>query len=71
MMEEGDEQNEEIRKETSTSKGGKRKRTQQHAMFARRCLLAHLNWPYICVFTRKRNRTNVMCARSVFVILML
>ena len=30
MMEEGDEQNEEIRKETSTSKGGKRKRTQQH-----------------------------------------
>ena len=30
MMEEEDEQNEEIRKETSTSKGGKRKRTQQH-----------------------------------------
>ena len=30
MMEEGDEQNEEIRKETSASKGEKRKRTQQH-----------------------------------------
>ena len=30
MMEEEDEQNDEIRKETSTSKGEKRKRTQQH-----------------------------------------
>ena len=35
------------------------------AMFARRCLIpAHLKAD-TCVFTRTRNRTNVMCARSV------
>ena len=26
-------------------------------------------WPDTCVFTRTRNRTSVMCARSVLVIL--
>ena len=35
------------------------------AMFARRCLEVHPNWPYTCVLTRTRNRTSVMCARSV------
>ena len=36
------------------------------AMCARRCFDSML-WPDTCVFTRTRNRTNVMCARSVFV----
>jgi len=35
------------------------------AMFARRCLIVHPVWLYTCVFTRRRNRTNVMCARDV------
>ena len=36
-------------------------------MFARRFLLLHPSWPDTCVFTRTRDRTSVMCARSAFV----
>ena len=35
------------------------------AMFARRCFDIHPCWPVTCVLTRTRDRTNVMCARSV------
>ena len=36
-------------------------------MFARRCLEVHPIWSNTCVFTRTRNRMNVMCARNVLV----
>ena len=77
MMEEGDEQNEEIRKETSASKGEKRKRTQQHEcdvcekMFGSPSQLAihmriHTNEkPYECDVCEKRFTTSSDLQRHV------
>ena len=47
--------------------GRERERNNTSAMFARRCLDVRKIWPDTCAFTRTRDRTNVMCARSVFV----
>ena len=67
-----DEVNEQMRKEEMTvRKGAKRKRGQHECGVCEKCLLAHLNWPYTCVFTRTRGRINVMCARRVVVNLVL
>ena len=63
-----DEMDEQIRKEeTAFRKGSKRKRTQHECDVCEKVFVAHPIWLYTCVFTRTRNRTNVMCARSVFV----
>ena len=51
--------------------GRERERNNTSAMFARRCLDVRKIWPDTCAFTRTRDRTNVMCARSVFVNLVL
>ena len=59
------EMDEHIRKKKLLFGKDRRERERTSAMFARRCLIDHPSWPDTCVFTRKRNRTNVMCARSV------
>ena len=60
----------EIRKETTTTKRGKRKRGHECDV-CEKVFVIHPIWPDTCVFTRTRNRTSVMFARSVFVILVL
>ena len=42
-----------------------------NAMCAKRDLVELIICKPTCVFTRTRNRMNVMCARSVFVILVI
>ena len=46
------------------AKGVKRKRGHE-CDFCEKVFRYPSNWPYTCVLTRTRNRTNVMCARSV------
>ena len=62
-----DEQNEIRKEKTATKRGGKRKRTQHECDVCEKVFVLHPSWPDTCVFTRTRNRTNVMCARSVLV----
>ena len=60
-----------IQKEETTfiKKGVKRKRTQQHECDVCEKVFRYPSiWPDTCVFTRTRDRTNVMCARRVIVI---
>ena len=62
------EMDEQIRKEeTAFRKGSKRKRTQHECDVCEKVFVSASKLAYTCVFTRTRNRTNVMCARSVFV----
>ena len=61
-----DEMDEQIRKEEPLLGKDRRERERNtSAMFARRCFDIHPSWPVTCVLTRTRDRTNVMCARSV------
>ena len=67
------EQNE-IRKEKRLfrrRREGREREGNTSAMFARRCLDIHPSWSNTCVLTRTRNRTNVKCARSVLVMLVI
>jgi hypothetical protein len=63
QKEEEEEKKRERRRDT-VRKGAKRKRGHEcdvcEKVFVRPSV-----WPDTCVFTRTRNRTNVMCARSV------
>ena len=59
------EQQNEIRKEKTATKEGRERERNTSAMFARRFLIVHQVWSNTSVFTRKRNRMNAMCARSV------
>ena len=61
------EQNQMREEETALLKGVKRKRGHECDVCEKVFRYPSI-WPYTCVRTRKRNRTNVMCARSVFVI---
>ena len=59
-----------IQKEETTvnKKGAKRKRTQHECDVCEKVFDRRIRFgPDTCVRTRKRNRMNVMCARSVFV----
>ena len=67
--EDDDEMDEQIRKEEPAfRKGSKRKRTQHECDVCEKVFRYPSIWPDTCVLTRTRDRTNVMCARSVFVI---
>ena len=68
-----DEHRNEIRKEkTTTTKGGKRKRGQHECDVCEKVFDSTIQvWRDTCVFTRTRDRMNAMCARSVFVNLVL
>ena len=62
---EEEEEDEQIQKEEMTVRKGVRERERTNVMCVRRCFDIHPNWPNTCVRTRKRNRTNAKCARSV------
>ena len=55
-----------IRKRTAITKGVKRKRGHECDVCEKVFRIQSI-WPDTCVRTRKRNRTNAMCARSVLV----
>ena len=61
------EANHQMRKEETTfkKKGTKRKRTQQHECDV--CEKMFVSPSSLAIFTRTRNRTNVMCAIKLFV----
>jgi len=61
-----EEEEEEEEEEITVRKGAKRKRGHECDV-CEKVFDIHPIWPDTCVLTRTRNRTNVMCARSVFV----
>ena len=62
------EQNQKREEETTfVARGVKRKRGHECDVCGKMFAKTIRVWPYTCVFTRTRNRTNVMCARSVLV----
>ena len=68
--EEEEEEEGEEEEEITVRKGAKRKRGHECDV-CEKVFRDHPIWLYTCVFTRTRNRMNVMCARSVFVNLVL